>query len=155
MVADAVERFDAQVQWRERDVGTPLGMVEPAVDVDAEGVFAGVATGAVPAVVPQGDGLRERRVQPQHPGHRHRHLGHLERMGEPRALVVVGEHEHLRLARQAAEGSGVEDAIAVAFETGAPRIGLFLHRPVAGLGRASGQRGQGVVLGGFASAPVE
>ena len=56
------------------------------------------------------------------------HLGDLERVGEPGALVVVGEDEHLGLAGQAAERGGVQDAVAVALEAGAQRIGLLLGR---------------------------
>ena len=51
-------------------------------------------------------------------------LGDLEGVGEPGALVVVGEDEHLGLAGQAAERAGVQDAVAVALEAGAPRVGL-------------------------------
>ena len=50
-------------------------------------------------------------------------LGDLERVRQPSALMIVGEHEHLRLAGEPAERAGVQDAIAVAFEARAPRIG--------------------------------
>ena len=51
------------------------------------------------------------------------HLGHLEGVGEPGALVVVGEDEDLGLAGQPAEGGRVQDAVAVALEAGAQRVG--------------------------------
>jgi hypothetical protein len=63
---------------------------------------------------------------------RHGHLGDLEGVGEAGALVVVGEHEHLRLAGQAPERRAVHDAVAVALEAGAPRVRFLLHRPSAG-----------------------
>ena len=55
------------------------------------------------------------------------HLRHLERMGQPRALMVLGEDEDLGLAGQPAEGGGVEDTVAVTLEAGAPHVGLLGH----------------------------
>jgi hypothetical protein len=46
-------------------------------------------------------------------------------------LVVVREHEHLRLAGQSPERTGVQDAISVAFEARAPLIGRLGLQPVA------------------------
>ena len=44
-------------------------------------------------------------------------LAHLERVGEPDAVVVaLGREEHLRLVLQAAERLGVDDAVPVALE---------------------------------------
>jgi hypothetical protein len=54
------------------------------------------------------------------------HLGHLERVGEPRALVVVGKDEDLCLAGQAPERRRVQDAVAIALEAGAQRVGLLV-----------------------------
>ena len=48
--------------------------------------------------------------------------------------MVVGEDEHLGLAGQAAEGGGVQDAVPVALEAGAPRVRLL--RPLAAAGTA-------------------
>ncbi len=82
---------------------TPRRVVEASGHVGVERVLAGVATGPVAAVVPERDGLGERDVEPQRPGDGARDLGHLERVGQPGALVVLGEHEDLGLARQATE----------------------------------------------------
>ena len=112
------------------DVGAPHGVVVAAGHVGAEGVLARVAAGAVAAVVAEGDGLGQGHVEPAGPGDGRGHLGHLEGVGEPGPLVVVGEHEHLGLAGQAPEGGGVQDAVAVALEAGAGRVGLL--RPPAG-----------------------
>ena len=103
----------------------------PPGDVRRQGVLAGVPAGAVPAVVAEGDGLGEGDVEAERPGHRRGDLGDLEGVGEPGALVVVGEHEHLRLAGQAAERRGVEDAVAVALEARPPRVGLLGPGPLA------------------------
>jgi hypothetical protein len=40
-------------------------------------------------------------------------------------LVIVGEDKNLRLAGQSSKGTGVQDAITVAFEGGAILVGLF------------------------------
>ena len=142
MVADAVERLRAEVEGGQRDVGSPGGVVEPSVEVRGQGVLAGVPAGAVPAVVPEGDGFGEGHVEPAGAGDAGGHLGHLERVGEPGALVVVGEDEHLGLAGQATERGGMEDPVAVALEAGPPRIGLLGPDPVAGAGGPGGPRGQ-------------
>jgi hypothetical protein len=63
-------------------------------------------------------------------------------MREAGALVIVGEHEHLGLAGQAAERARVEDAVAVAFEARAPRIGRLVDHAVAATEAACGQRGE-------------
>ena len=104
VVADAVEGLPAQVERRQRHVGAPGGVVEAAVDVGGEGVLAGVAARAVAAVVPEGDGLGQRHVEPAGPGDAGGHLGHLEGVGQPGPLVVVGEDEDLGLAGQPPEG---------------------------------------------------
>ncbi len=88
----------------------------------------------------------ERHVEAERPGHRRGHLGHLEGVGEARALVVVGEHEHLGLAGKPAEGGGVEDAVAVALEAGPPLVGLLGPAPIAGPDRPGGGRHEQLVL---------
>jgi hypothetical protein len=74
-------------------------VVVAAVEVGAEGLLAGVAAGAVPAVVPERDGFGEGDVEAGGPGHGGGHLGDLEGVGEPGALVIVGKHEDLGLPR--------------------------------------------------------
>ena len=130
----------------ERHERAPGRVVEPLGQVGVERVLAGVASRTVPAVVPERDRLGEGDVEPAGPGDRGGDLRHLERVGEPGPLVVLGEHEDLGLAGQPAEGGGVEDAVAVALEAGAPRVGLLGLRPVAGSGGAGGARGQQRVL---------
>ena len=90
-----------------------------------------MASRAVPAVVPEGDGLGEGHIEPTGTGDARRHLGHLQGMGQPGALMVVGEDEDLGLAGQAPKGGGVQDTVAVAFEACAPRVGLLRAEAVA------------------------
>ena len=146
VVGDAVDGLGAQVQGGEGDEGPPRRVVEPARHVGIERVLAGVAAGPVPAVVTEGDGLGEGHVQPAGPRDGRGDLCHLERVGEAGALVVLGEHEDLGLAGQPAEGGGVEDAVAVALEAGAPEVGLLGPGPVAGARRARGARREERVL---------
>ena len=100
-------------------------MVEAGLDVRRQRVLAGVTSRTVAAVVPQGDGLGEGDVEPRRLGQADRHLGDLDGVREPGPLVVLGEDEHLRLAGQAPEGGGVEDAVAVPLEAGAVRVGVL------------------------------
>ena len=114
-----------------------------------------MAAGAVAAVVAEGDGLGEGDVEAERPGHRRGDLGDLEGVGEPGALVVVGEDEHLGLAGQPAERRGVEDAVAVALEAGAPLVGLLGHGAVAGAAARVAAGGQHEILPGLAGGPVD
>ena len=146
VVGDPVNGLGAQVERRQRDVGPPGGVVETTGKERAQRVLAGVTTGPVPAVVAEGDRLGEGHVEPAGPGHRRGHLGHLERVGEPGALVILGEDEDLGLAGQAPERGGVEDPVTVTFETGAPGIGLLGAVPIPGSHGPAGARYEEGVL---------
>ncbi len=139
VVADAVEGLHTQVEGGQHHIGTPHGVVV-ATDVGRERLLAGMTARPVPTVVAQGDGLGQGQVESKGAGDGHGHLGHLERVGEAGALVVGGEHEHLGLAGQPAEGGGVQDAVAIALEAGADRIGGLGSGPLSG---AAGQGGAG------------
>ena len=125
-------------------------MVEPLRQEGVKRVFARVAPRAVTAVVAEGDGLGQRHVEPAGPGDAACHLGDLERVGQPRALMVLGEHEDLGLAGQSPEGGGVQDPVAVALETGAPRIGILVAQAVTRTARPRGSAHQAGGLGLFA-----
>lgn len=125
MVADAVESFAAEVERGESHVGAPLGVVVPTIDEWTECVFACVPAGAVAAVVAEGDGFGECHIEAECARDGRGNLGDFERVGEARALVVIGEHEDLRLAGETAERRGVENAITVAFEARTKCIGFL------------------------------
>src|SRR5664280_2512111 len=103
----------------QRDVCSPRGVVESPVEVGGQRILAGMAPRAVPAVVAESDRLGQGDVEATGPGDAGGHLGHLQRVGQPGPLVVVGEYEDLGLAGQSPERRGVQDAVAVALETGA------------------------------------
>ena len=99
---------------------TPRGVVEALGQIGIQSVLAGVAARSVPAVVAEGDGLGQGHVEPARPGHRRRHLGHLEGVGQPGPLVVGGVDEDLGLAGQAAERGGVQDAVTMSTANRSP-----------------------------------
>ena len=126
VVADPVERLDAQVERRQRDVGAVHGVVVPAGHVGREGLLRRVAGRAVAAVVRERDRLGERHVQAGDPGDPGGDLRDLHRVREAGAEVIVfGGDEHLALPREPAPRTRVLDAIEVALEAEAVRIGLL------------------------------
>ena len=142
MITHTIERLGTEIERDEGDVGAPCRVVEPAGDIRAESVFARVSARAVPAVVSEGDCLSKRDIEPQCTGNRCRYLSDLQRVRETRALVIVGEDEHLGLAGKPSKGVGVQDAVAVALEAGSPLVGLFRNRAVSCAEGPGGQRGE-------------
>jgi hypothetical protein len=62
------------------------------------------------------------------------------------SLVIVGKDEDLRFAGQASKCARMENAVAVAFETGAYRVGFFVGAPVARpQGAGCGRRQMGML----------
>ncbi len=99
-----------------------------------QGLFARVAERRVTEVVAEGDGLGEVLVETERAGDRTGDLLHLDGVGHPRDHVVrVGGDEDLRLMLQTAEGTGVDDAIAVAL--------VLEAEGIEGLGARSTLRG--------------
>jgi hypothetical protein len=94
------------------------------------------------AVVSEGNGLGERHVEAEWTGDRHRDLGDFEGMGQTSSLMVVGKDEDLGLAGQSTKGRGVQNAVAIAFEAGAVRIGLLVDDSPSGAGRSRRQSRQ-------------
>jgi hypothetical protein len=105
--------------------------------------FAGVAKGRVAQVVGQGDRLGEVLVGPQRPGQRAGHLGHLQRVGQPRAeVVLLVRHEDLGLVVQPAERRAVDHPVAVALEARPVGVLLLRVRPRATVPLAGGLRAE-------------
>ena len=127
-----------EVEIVEHDIGAPHRVVVALGQIRREGVFAGVAARAVAAVVAERDRLDERNIEPQRPADARGDLRDLERVREPRALVIGGEDEDLRLARQPAKRTRVQDAITVSFEARAHRVGGLFDATIAGTARQGG-----------------
>ena len=102
------------------DAQALLVMLESAGVDQVQRPLAGVAEGRMPQVVPQTDRLAEILVQAQRPRDRARKTRDLQRMGQPRAVVVaLGLQKDLGLVFQAPEGLGMGDAVDVALKAGA------------------------------------
>ena len=132
MISDAVERLRTQIQWYECFISSPDGVVVSLCKVRAEGVFAGVTSRPVAAVMPDGNCFGEGHIEPKRPSDRSSDLRNFESVGEAGALVVIGKDEDLSLAGEAAKGAGMKDAITVTLETRSERVGVLLERSVAG-----------------------
>src|SRR5690606_23050974 len=103
---------------------------EPLSQAGVERGLADVAERRVAEVVAEPDRLGEVLVEAQRAGYRARHLRDLQRVGQPRAVVVaLRGDEHLRLVLEAAERLAVDDPVAVALERRAQPAVLL--RPLA------------------------
>ena len=96
-------------------------MAEPAPEPVPPGavqhVLADVAERRVPDVVPKPDGLRQVLVEAQRPRDGPADAGHLERVRQPRAVVIaLRRDEHLRLVLEPPERLAVHDPVAIALE---------------------------------------
>src|SRR5271167_2288485 len=92
-------------------------MIEAAEGTEAliECALAGMAEGRMTEVVGKRQRLGEVLVEVKRAGERAGDLRNLERVGEPRAVMVAFiEHEYLGLVLEAAKGTRVDDAVAVA-----------------------------------------
>jgi len=105
-------------------------------------VLARMAERRVAEVVGQGHRLGEVRVQPHGRGDGAGDLRHLQRVGQPGAVVValVG-HENLGLFLQPPERRSVDDAVAVAGEGGAAAALGLGKTPAFGARRVLGEGG--------------
>jgi len=82
------------------------------------------------AVVPEGDGLGKRNIQPATSGDSNCDLSNFQGMGQPRSLVIVGEDENLGLASQPSKSRRMQYPIPVTFETSSIGIWLFADLPI-------------------------
>ena len=88
-----------------------------------KGALAGVTEGRVSDVVDQGEGFCQVLVEVKGRGYGTGDLGDFDGVGEAGAEVVGGSGgEDLCLAGEAAEGSGLDDAFAVALKGGSMRV---------------------------------
>jgi hypothetical protein len=128
MLGEPLERLPRQVQPVEFGVmpfepghdPDRLGVVVEAAmgrHEPRERVLAGMAEGRVAEIVGERERLGQFRVEPERASDRARDLRHLDRMGEPRAVVVaLVLDEHLRLVLEPPEGRGMDDPVTVALE---------------------------------------
>jgi hypothetical protein len=102
--------------------------------------LAGMAEGRVAEIVRQRQRLGEVLVEPERAGERAGDLGDLQRMGQPRAVMIaLVKHEDLRLVRQAPESGRMDDAVAIAAEGVAGRARPFRPQPAPAMARIGGK----------------
>ena len=121
-------------------MGAPGGVIEATGEERVEGILAGMAAGTVAAVMAEGDGFGQGDIEAAGTGDGGSDLRHLERVGEPGALMILGKDEDLGLAGQPAERGGMEEEPADALGAfRACNYDLIYLRP------ASLQQGQAVI----------
>ena len=144
MVEDAVPDLPGEVQARPGlqavdDAERLLVVAEAPAEELGQHVLAEMPEGRVAQVVAEADGLDQVLVELEGAGDGPGDLGDLEGVGEADPEVVpFGGQEDLRLVRQAAEGLGVQDAVAVPLEGGPERMRLLGDLPAARVCRADG-----------------
>ena len=153
VMRDAVAHFPRQVQplaivlEHVDDAQALLIVVESAGNELVEHPLARMAERRVAEVVAQRDRLGELLVQLQHLRDRSRDLRDLERVRQPRAVVIAcRREEHLRLVLEPAERLGVHDAIAVALERRTHVVFRFFAQPPARVGALRRLRRQNLPL---------
>jgi hypothetical protein len=120
-------------------------VIEPALPRHGgiERALPGMAEGGVAEIVRKGEGFGQILVEAKRAGERAGDLRHLEAMGEARAVVVaLVIDKHLGLVVQPAEGSRMQDTVAVAGERRAGRARRFIVKTAAALQRIGGIRRQ-------------
>ena len=148
VVHDAVADLPGQVQALSvvleviDDPQALLVVAERPPEERREGLLAQMAERRVSEVVAERDRLGEVLVQAERTGGGPGDLAHLQRVGEPDAVVVtLGGEEHLRLVLQAPERLRVHDAVPVPLEAGPEVVlGLVVLSALAGRGERRGRR---------------
>ena len=129
------------------DAQALLVVIEAAGDQIVEDALAGVAERRVAEIVAKGNRFGELLVQPKHLGDAARDLRNLQRVRQPRPVVVAGRRkEHLRLVLEAAERLAVDDPIAIALKRGADGILCLGAQPAARVGALGRLRRENVAF---------
>ena len=139
MVADAVSRLPGQVQplalllQHLHHADTLLIVGEAALAQLVEHPLSRVSKRRMPQVMAQRNGFHQRFVHPERPGDRPGILGNLQRMGQPRAVVIShGRQKHLGLMLHPAKCLGMQDPVPVPLVHRANVARLLLPVPSSG-----------------------
>ncbi len=156
MLRDAVAHFPREVEPAAvvledvHDAQALLVVVEPARHEVVEDALAGMAERRVPEVVAERDRLGQLLVKVQHLRDGARDLRDLERVGQPRAIVVARRREeHLRLVLEAPERLRVNHAIAIALEGWTDVVFGLGAEPATRVGRPGRLRRENLPLACF------
>ncbi len=156
VTGDAVSHLLGQVQSRavalelvddaQRVLVVAKAPTEALTQAAVEHLLADVPERRMPEVVAESDRLGQVLVQSQRARDRARDRRDLERVRQPRAVMVaLGRDEHLRLVREPAKRLAVHDPVAIALKRGAQRAVLLLARALRRVG-ARRERGERVIL---------
>ena len=153
VAGDAVADLPRQIQPRAvvledvDDAQALLVVVEAAGNELVDDALAGMTERRVAEIVAERDRLGQLLVEPQHLGDAARDLRDLERVRQPRAVVIAGRREeHLRLVLQPAERLAVDDAIAIALKRRTDRVLGLGTQPAAAVGALGRLRRQDLAL---------
>ncbi len=153
MFDQALERLEGQVEAVEAriflfqfgDDAQRLGVVIEAAPPRHRGIeraLAGMAEGWVAEIVGERQRLGQILIEMKRAGDGAGDLRHFEAVGQPRAVMVaLVIDEHLGLVVQPAEGSRMQDAVAVAPVRRARRARLLGVQPPPARARIGGIRG--------------
>jgi hypothetical protein len=106
-------------------------VVVSAVDVRRQCIFAGVTAWTMSAVMAKRHCFSKCNIETQDTRNGNSNLRNFECVSESCALMIIGEYKHLCFSGKSAKGGGMQDAVTVAFETGAVGVFFFCNRSVA------------------------
>jgi len=155
MVADSIEGFYTEVQRLECDIGTPDSVIKSAVKIRRQRIFGRVTARPVAAVMAEGDRFGERHIEAEGSTHRAGHLGYFKGVSESCSLMIVREDENLGFPRETTKCGGVQDAVTVAFETGASAIWSLLDQARPCSVASSSPKAHRLVFDLFTNGPVQ
>jgi hypothetical protein len=150
MLPESLQNFEGEVEsgllgialLEHLDDAQALGVVIKTAVIPhqpVEGFLPGVPEGSVAEVMGQSDRLRQILIEGQGTRDGATDRGNLDGVGEPGPVVVArAAEEDLSLSIQSAEGSTMDDAIAVALITGSEDMFLLRTAAARRLGGALG-----------------
>ena len=150
MLRQPLERLPREIQtverqvlaFERRDEADRLRVVIEAAEGphrDVERPFAGMSERRMAEVVGKRNRLGQIFIEAELPGDRARDLRHLERVGQPRAVVIaLVRQKDLRLVGQTPKGGRMQHAVAVALEGAARRALRFVVKAAPRRNRTRG-----------------
>ena len=156
VLRDAVPNLPGEVQSSAvvlQHVHNPkalLVVVEAARNQPVDDPLPRVAKRRVPQIVAERDRLGELLVQAQHLGNRPSDLRDLERVSQPRSIVIAGRRKKdLRLVFQSPEGLAVNNPVPIALKRGTDVVFRLRPQATLRLDAPGGLRGQELTLACF------
>src|SRR5438067_1040495 len=128
----------------------PSPIVSVTTSLTSVAMLAGMAERRMSEVVAERNRFGQLFVQAQHLRDRPRDLRHLERVRQPRAVMIAGRREeHLRLVLQTPERLAVDDPIAVPLKRRPDVVFALGSKPPARVGALGRLRRKNLALARF------